>query len=141
MSDFEFNFSIPGQQKKLLLDIVRMARKHNVLSVRYSASLDVQFIYHISVYFDDVDRVSLNLTENPALSYDVLGLIKYDQDKHVFVLTPKAFRWADYENKNWLLKFFARLPSWIKDFMIIVEFLLSLALTIFQILESLKPNP
>ena len=141
MSDFEFDFSIPSQQKKLLLDIVKLARRHSVLSIRYSAILDNQFTYHILAYFDDADRLFLNLTENPAFSYDVLGLIKYDQDKHTFILTPKAFRWADYENKNWFLKFLARFPKWIRDFMIIVAFLLSLVLTVFQILENVNATP
>jgi hypothetical protein len=141
MSDFEFNFHMPEQQKKLLLDIVKLARKNNVLSIRYSASLDNQFIYHVSVYFNDADRIYLNLSENPAFAYDVLGLIKYDSEKHIFVLTPKAFNWADYENKRWVPKFLAKLPSKVKDFMIFIAFILSLALTVLQILESLKSTP
>ena len=111
MSDFEFDFPMPEPEKKLLLDVVMRARKHKVLSIRYSASLDNLSIYHIIIYFDDNDRIHLNLSEDPALAFEVLGFIKYNQEKHVFVLTPKAFKWADYENKNIFSKFLARIPS------------------------------
>ena len=141
MSNFEFDFPLPKQQKKLLLDIVKLAREHNVLSIPYSSSLDSNYVHHISVVLDDMVQIGLDLSEDPALAFEMLGFVKYDEEKGVIVLTPKVFKWANYENKNWFLKFLARLPSKVKDFMIFVAFVLSLALTVLQILQSLKPTP
>jgi hypothetical protein len=141
MSDFEFDFPMPKQQKKLLLDIIRMARKNNVLSSHFSSSLDINGIYHIGAYFNNTDRVSIELPENPAPAFEMLGLVKYDEENNSVVLTPKAFKWAAYESKNWFTKFLARLPSRAKDLMIFIAFMLSLVLTILQILESIKSTP
>ena len=141
MSNFEFDFPLPQQQKKLLLDIVKLAREHNVLSIPYSSSLDSNYVHHISVVHDNMVHIGLDLSEDPALAFEMLGFIKHDEEKSIIVLTPKVLRWADYENKNRFLKFLARLPSKVKDFMIFVAFVLSLALTVLQILQSLNQTP
>ena len=141
MSNFEFDFPWPQQQKKLLLDIVKLAREHNVLSIPYSSSLDSNYVHHISVVLDNMVHIGLDLSEDPALAFEMLGFIKYDEETSIIVLTPKVLRWADYENKNRFLKFLARLPSKVKDFMIFVAFVLSLALTVLQILQSLNQTP
>ena len=141
MSEFELDFPLPKQQKKLLLDIVKLAREHNALAVPFSSSSDANYIHHISVVLGDKVQIGLDLSEDPALAYEMFGLVKYEEGKGVIVLTSKAFKWAEYEKKNWLLKFLAKLPSRIKDLMLLVAFVLSLALTIIQILQVLKPTP
>jgi len=141
MSDFEFDLPMPKQQRKLLLDIVALARKYNVLSVPYSSSLDSNNIHHISVVLGSTVDIYLELSEDPAVSFEMLGLVKYYEEKGIIVLTPKVFKWANYERKNWFLRIFSRLPSKVKDFMIFIAFVLSLALTVMQILQNLKPTP
>jgi hypothetical protein len=103
--------------------------------------LDDSSIYHISAHLDGTVHISIDLLENPALAFEMFGLVKYDQQKHIFVLTPKAFKWADYEHKNRFLKIMSTLSSKTKDFMLFVAFVLSLGLTVLQILQSLKPAP
>ena len=141
MSNFEFDFHLPKLHKALLLEIVKLARKHNVISINYSSWQTMNNVYSISVHFDKADNISMDLPEDPAFAFDVLEFVKYDEESHIIVLKPKAFKWADYENKNPFIKFLVRLPSAVRDIMIFIAFVLSLALTILQILQSLQPTP
>jgi hypothetical protein len=77
------------------------------------------------------------LSENPILGFELLGLVKITSD-HTFFLLPRAFNWAAYERKSRLGKWLVRLPNIIKDFMIALSFFASLVLVILQILEHFK---
>ena len=141
MNDFEFDLPLPKSHKNLLIDLVKMARKHSVLSLHYFCSTNIKGECGIDTGFDDNDRIDLRLPEDPALAFELLEFLKYDQEKYIVTLLPRALKWADYKNKNWFLKFLTRLPGTVKDFMIFVAFILSLALTVLQIFQSLKPAP
>jgi len=146
MDNLEFDLPLPKMQRELLLNLVKKAKKHNVLSApvfKHSTGDGEYYLHFIFIEDEKDDSLEVKLHENPIQGFEVLGFVVRDvetKDETIF-FTPKLFKWSDYENKNWFLKFLARLPSKVKDFMIVVAFVLSLILTVLQILQSLKPAP
>lgn len=145
MDNIEFDLPLPKKQKVLLLKLVDRAKVETILSVPYVAHSPDGLEYHLSFIFPgNTNRaIDIDLPEDPIPGFEALGFIvriSGNQMKSIF-LTPKLFKWVKYEKKNMFGKFWVRLPSWIKDFMIFVAFLLSLGLTILQIFESLKSTP
>ena len=142
MSDFEFDLPITQEARRFLLDIVKMAEKRNIRSMNYSSSQERgTYTYHVQAFIDGTDSISAALSEKPTAFYETLDFISYDEEKHLITLKPKVFKWAKYENKNRLLRFLARLPNQVKDLMIVVAFVLSLGLTVIQIVQAFKTTP
>ena len=148
MSDYEFDIPMPKEHAKLLLNILELAKKNNVFSVHYSFH-PAQDRKSCRLQFDigDITTELQQLPEDPLPGFEVLGLVKFTEESRVF-LTPKAFKWAAYQKKSRLGKWWARLPGNVKDVMIFISFILSLVgviissyLAYLQILERLKPVP
>jgi len=133
MSDYEFDLPLPKQQKTLLLNLVKGAKKCEVMTVHFFMHTPDGFLYHLDFPFTEKEEIQIQMSENPIPGYEVLGLVKYDEAKQLVYLTPKAFKWANYESKSWFGKFWARQS--LKDIMLGVAFVLSLILTVFQVIE------
>lgn len=138
MIDSIYDIPFPQQQKELLLELIQQARKHHVLSVHYGPHPDADGIYHLTFYCVLEDRLGRDWPEDPVPGFEALGLIKMTRQS-TFFLTPKAFKWADYEKKNRILKWWVRLPDRIKEFMIVFSFVVSLILVLLQIWEKIRP--
>jgi len=133
MNEYEFDLPLPKQQKALLLNLVKGAKKHEVMTVHFFLHTPDGFLYYLDFPFSDKEEIKTQMSENPIPGYEVLGLVKYDEEKQLIYLTPKAFKWANYEDKNRFGKFWARQS--LKDIMLGIAFVLSLMLTIFQVIE------
>ena len=96
--------------------------------------------YALAFIVDAENSIDVSFSEDPVPGFEVLGFVKITDEHNIF-LTPKVFKWADYENKTRLGKWWTRLPNTVKDFMIAFSFLASLVLAILQILELLKILP
>lgn len=140
MGHFEFDIPFPKEQKELFLRLVSEARKCSVLSVNYYVHRPDDPPYFLDFVFDAKNSIETNLPEDPVPGFEVLGLVRITGEHNIF-LTPKAFKWADYEKKNRFLKWWIRLPNVLKDIMLVIAFILSLVLTILQILEKFKTSP
>jgi hypothetical protein len=136
MSEFEYEIPLPKEQKTLLLEIVKKAKKCDILSIAYFVHKPNNPPYALSFIFNTENEINVNLPEDPVPGFEVLGLAKIT-DKHSIFLTPKIFKWADYESKNKLTKWWARNLSNTKDIVLAISFVLSLALTILQIYQAL----
>ena len=137
MSRFEFDIPIPKEQKELLLRLVCEARKCSVLSVGYFVHKPDEPPYYLDFVFSAENSIEITLPEDPVPGFEVLGFVKITGEHSIF-FTLKVFSWADYEKKNQFLKWWIRHSNVLKDIMLITAFLLSLALTILQILEKFK---
>ena len=143
MSDYEYDIPMPGNYRQLLLKLVEQSQKRKTLTARGFIVCDLQWQFSMGNEIWTVD----NIQGNPIMSFDCFGLISlYYQEQ--FTLTPNAFKWAAYQKKSRLEKWWARLPGNVKDVMIIISFILSLVgvilssyLAYLQILEKLKPVP
>jgi hypothetical protein len=146
MDDYEFDIPLPDEHKKLLLNLVDKAKKYHVLSFYFDCRGSAgSFLYYLSFIFSAdagiKDSKDIELPENPILGFEILGFVKYDEEKHTVFLTPKLFKWASYEKKNRFGKFWVKLPNIIKDLMLVIAFMLSLALTAIEILQKFKVLP
>jgi hypothetical protein len=143
MSNYEFDLPIPKQHKELLLSLVDKAKKYNVLSARFFSHTSNDVSYIVDFVFSDEEKghIEINFPENPLPSFEVLGFIHYEEKQRTVIFTPQLFKWAKYEKKNTIGKFWMRLPEAIKDLMLAIAFILSLALTIIEILQNLKIIP
>jgi len=130
---------LPKEQKLLLLDIVRMSKKSNVLSVTYFVHKPNNPPYSLSFAFNSTNNIDIDLPEDPIPGFEVLGLVKIT-DQHSIFLTPKVFKWVNYENKNRFAKWWERNMSNTKDIILAISFVLSLALTILQIYQALTTS-
>lgn len=145
MDNVEFDLPLPKKQKELLVKLVDRAKAENILSVPYVAHSPDGMEHHLSFIFPgNTNRaIDIDMPEDPIPGFEALGFIicnSGNQMNSIF-LTPKLFKWVKYEKKNMFGKFWAKLPGRVKDFMIIIAFILSLALTTLQILENLGPTP
>jgi hypothetical protein len=140
MSNFEFDIYLPQEQKILLLEIVKKAKKCNGLSVAYYIHKPNNPPYYLSLVFNSENEISKELPEDPVPGFEVLGLVKITDEHNIF-LTPKLFAWADYQSKNRFMRWWARNLSNTKDIILAISFTLSLILTILQIYQALSPSP
>jgi hypothetical protein len=143
MSYYEFDLPIPLPQKELLLNFVDKAKKYSVLSAHFFLHTPNDISYTLVFAFSDGEKgeISVVLPENPVPSFEILGFVHYDEKQKTIILTPKLFKWAEYEKKNKIGKFWMRLPEAIKGTMLVIAFILSLILTIIEILQNLKIIP
>jgi hypothetical protein len=137
MSHYELDTALPKQQKELLLLLVAKARQYHVTSFHFNIiDSDGSFLRHFYIIFSaDTkinDQLEVKLPENRLRAFEILGFLKYDDIANTIYLTPVVFKWADYEKKNRLGKFFAKHPF--KDYMLALSVILSVSLTILQIL-------
>jgi hypothetical protein len=139
-SEFEYDIHLPKEQKTLLLEIVKKAKKCDVLSVAYFVHKPNNPPYYLSFVFNSKNEINEELPEDPVPGFEVLRLVKIT-DTHSIFLTPKIFAWADYQNKNRLMRWWARNLSNTKDIILAIAFILSLVLTILQIYQALTPSP
>jgi hypothetical protein len=140
MSEFEYDIHLPKEQKTLLLEIVKKAKKCDVLSVAYFFHKPNNPPYHLLFSFSSADEINIALLENPVPGFEVLGLVKVTDNDNIF-LTPKLFIWADYQNKNRFMRWWARNLSNTKDIILAIAFILSIVLTVLQIYQALTPSP
>jgi len=136
MSDLEYDIPMPVNYRLLLLKLVDQSIKEQTLTANGFVVCDLQWQFSIGKEVWTVD----NIQGNPIISFDCLGLIiLYNNNQ--FTLTPIAFKWAAYQKKSRLGKWWARLPGNVRDVMLAISFILALGLTILQILQALKIIP
>jgi hypothetical protein len=140
MSDYEYEIPMPDNYRQLLLEIIGLMEKGKTTTIDYWTTIP-EPTHHFSIGVDTLDR---NFMDNPMFCFDCYGLAKYYEAKalgKIYILTPKAFKWAAYQKKSRLGKWWARLSGNVKDIMLAISFLLALGLTVLQILQALKIIP
>jgi hypothetical protein len=141
MADFEFDIPIPDEYTQMLLDIIKEAKKHKTLTIHISqVGWNKVGGANYQIGFPGKDKMYSEQGGNPIASFAALGFLEQPaDDPKIYFLTAKAYKWAKYQQKSQLGKWFARVPGYIKDTMLFIAFILSVALTILQIIEKLHP--
>ena len=138
MSDYEYDIPMPENYRQLLLKLVDQSKKERTTTVKYTHLKESSHIHVGNAHWEET------FIDNPFLSLDCYDLVKIyitSNSQDLYVLTPKAFKWAAYQMKNRVEKWWARLPGNIKDVMLAISFILALGLTALQILQALKVIP
>ncbi len=141
MSEYEYDIPMPENYRQLLLKLVNQSRELSTLTASYFFTLDGSI--NIRMGHGEGGWRTDQISGDPILSFDCFGLVKIygDQNEHFtgFTLTAKTFKWANYEKKTPIGKWFAKYN--VKDFVIGIAFVLSVGLTIVQILQALRVIP
>ncbi len=138
MNDDVFDIPLPTAHKKLLLELVKKASTAGVMSLSFMWQTSNSFQYDLEFLINEKENLQYKLSENPIPGFEVLGFMKYNEEKQIIFLTPKLLKWAKYEKQNQVGKFFTRHS--LKDFMIALSVILSVSLTILQILGLTLPQ-
>ena len=139
MPDYEYDIPMTEDYQQILLKLVEQSKKLKTLTATGSLSPDKTWQFDQAGEHWKTGAIS----GDPLVSFDCLELIKIYGNlnrpmDHPFILTPKAYKWAEYQKKNRIGKWWARLPGNVKDIMLAISFLLSQAMTIIQFLQAIK---
>jgi len=119
---------MPDEYRKFLLKMVEVSRKENRMSFCCAVSSGGVDMFEFPSY----EWPSLD--HSPFEGYAALGLACMIDERHC-VLTAKAYEWADYQRKGCVCRWFIRRNF--RDWILLVSFVLTLALTVLQIIEAL----
>lgn len=133
---YEYDLPMPETYKAFLLSVVSDAIEAKTMTVNFTRTATT--IPGMHCYYLSIGGCSreFKITGKPVESLNCLGLIKIF-DSENFFLTPKSIEWAEYQRKNPFGKFIAKLPSTVKDLMLVIAFILSIILTCLQISDLL----
>lgn len=149
MSEFDLEIDMPENYRLLLLKIIRLSKEQKTLSFERQNTFDnIEVIVGGSPIFSVLDEYT---TGDVFRALNCIGLLETsDNDidytlKHadnpprpwrfIYYLTPKAFRWYEYQNMGRARQFFAKAWFSVKDIMLGTAFILALILTLLQILQ------
>lgn len=134
MTEFQYDIPLPINQRELLLNIARLSKQNDILSVGYSVHANNGPPYKI-VYKMGEENIEAEFQENPIPGFEVLGLIK-TIDEHTIFLSPKLFKWAEYEQKTQFMKWVARNPNIARDVLLAISILLSLIIIFLRVFQN-----
>lgn len=142
MTYFELDIPMPDHYRDSLIKIVEASKRLRTLSFSTQRPVGSQII---TVIIGDEPIDIPSYRDNPIKAYVTLDLLHEVTDIKSngivdvsYYITPKAYRWYEYQRRGKIGKWFARLPSYIRDGMIGIAFILSLILTILQIAELVR---
>lgn len=137
MQRYEFDTPMPDTYSDLLKELVSKSIEQKSLTGTWHELSQKKFQIHIG------ENVIIGeTTGRPVLAFATLGFIEILSEKSIqFILTPKAFAWAEYQKKNRFGKWVARNPSLIRDGFIAFSFVVSLTLAIIEVLQAVKIIP
>jgi len=136
MSTYKYDIPMPEEYKKDLLDIVEFSKQKHSLSGKWYISPR-----EMSVYIGGSQKNYPGVSGDPFLSFGALGLVEITGRTETlceFVLKPRAFYWANYQQKTRFGKCLERFPGNVRDIAIAVAFILSVVLTIIQIVQFIS---
>jgi hypothetical protein len=139
---YEFDIKMPGTYKQMLLQMVNLSKRMNCLTL---SSVDSYKTIHdnflISIYDDNF---VIEAKGDPIITFQCLDFIHIIDDKfwantgiRSFVLLPKAYQWAEYQNKKPIFKLIEKAPSVLLNIGVIVSFIFSIASLYLSILQIL----
>ncbi len=140
MSTYKYDIPMPEDYKKLLIEIVEKSKQNRSLTCSWVklASGSIRWIGEVGGV---EEKFTENIQGDPFESFGVLGMMEIRENESrskTFVLKPNAFEWANYQKKKRFGKWLERLPGNIRDIVIAVAFILSVALTIIQIVQLIS---
>lgn len=142
MADFELDIPMPDHYRESLIRIVKFSKELKTLSFSTQRPVGSPII-NVIIGGEPINVPSNQ--DNPIKAYVTLDLLHEVTDIKSngivdvsYYITPKAYRWYEYQRRGKIGKWFARLPSYIRDGMIGIAFILSLILTILQIAELVR---
>ncbi|MEN6571415.1 MAG: hypothetical protein ABFD24_06205 [Anaerolineaceae bacterium] len=131
----ELEIPMPNQYKELLLTFVRKSKEQKNLNGVYDYNLVGRMFVRIGEEFLEYSGIH----GNPFLSFQAIGLIQaIEGPGGNFVFMPLAFKWYEYHTKSDIGKWFIRFFDRSRDVLIAISFILSLALTILDIVRAIK---
>jgi hypothetical protein len=136
MANYKYDIKMPDKCKSLLLRMIKSAKSKDVVEgtrIYYDNNCHIQF----GIGEDEIE-IPAGGREFSTLEH--LGLVELN-DETSFFITPLAGEWADYQHKNRVTKWLARLSGETKDIILAISFILTLLLTILQILQIFKVIP
>lgn len=134
MAEYQYDIPLPKMQRELLLRLARESRQRDILSVGYEIHKHNNPPYRLDLTLGE-EKIESDFSENPVPGFEVLGLVK-STDKHTLFLTPKLFKWAEYEQKSGFMKWVARNPNLARDVLLAVSILLSLAILLLRLFQN-----
>ena len=134
MTEFQYDIPLPIIQKELLLNLARLSRQNDILSVSYTINKHDKPPYKL-VFHLGKERIESKVEEDPVPGFEVLGLIKKIDAQTIF-LAPKLFRWAEYQQKNRVMKWVARNPNIARDVLLAISILLSIIIIILRFFQN-----
>jgi hypothetical protein len=134
MTIYEYDLPLPHKQKELLMRLAKESEQRDLLSVEYVIQKHNKPPYNLSFIIRE-EEIKVDLFEDPVPGFEVLGLVKRT-DEHTLFLTPKLFKWADYEQKNQFMKWVARNPNLARDALLAISILLSITLILLRFFQK-----
>jgi len=138
VSEYSFlAYPLPAGVSRFLEAAVELATQDEVLTVQWMISRESPRRYGAKDYQLDAGthRADIeNLLGSPAESLEHLGFIDLF-GTNAFFLTAQAFKWADYQRRSPVGKWFARLSIGTRDVVYGATTALALVLTVCRIID------
>ncbi len=108
MNDDVFDIPLPTAHKKLLLELVKKASTAGVMSLSFMWQTSNSFQYDLEFLINEKENLQYKLSENPIPGFEVLGFMKYNEEKQIIFLTPKLLNGQNMKSK-------IKLESFLRD--------------------------
>lgn len=131
--DYEFEIPMSDTYKEILFNIIQLAIRSETLTFWFEET-GSNLVFSIR-YKDDSRTVFENTFGNPLKYFHEMGLIKITENK-AFLVTPKLFRWAAYQKKKPLLKWWERDGS--KNSIAVIALVISIISAIASVISAIK---
>lgn len=134
MTEFQYDIPLPGNQRELLLNLARISKQNDILSATYTIQKHGEPPYQL-VFKMGKEKFEAEFQEDPIPGFEVLGLTKKINEQTIF-LTPKFFKWVDYQKKSQFMKWVERNPNIARDVLLAISILLSVILILLRIFQQ-----